>query len=214
MTQGALWTPSGAEQEAAPARVSILTVLQPIAAAMTTPDYGFPQFGDDGGFVPRKPIENRRWRPRKVPAGGLLVAVRAGAKWWNPIGKPTAQPSAEGLAWVRERWPEMPDPDDLPTSAVVGVVRVRLAARLHRFVDGGIAAVEPLPGDGPTECVWLNQVERSPWVLGPIAWVVDRAWALPEPFPWRPGGLSLEVAPPEIAALCLATGATLAAGAR
>lgn len=113
--------------------VSILTVNQPIAAAMTTPDAG--GFGDDGGFLPRKPLENRRWRPRSIPAGGLLVAIRAGAKWWGPGMKPTSRPNPDGLAWVRERWPDLPDPSTLATSAVVGVVRVRTAVRVHRFAD-------------------------------------------------------------------------------
>lgn len=185
-------------------QVFVLTVLQPVASAMVEPDAG--GFGDDGGFVPRKPIENRGWRPSVIPAEGLLVAIRAGAKWWasnaapgSVRGKPRTTPDPHGLAWVRERWSAMPPADALPTSAVLGCVRVRAAVDIRGDVPPGM-------WDGPRDVA-----ARSPWTLGPIAWIIDRGWRLPKPMPWSLGEMGLRPAAPEIAAACLAAGARVAA---
>lgn len=140
-----------------------VTVLQPIASAMI-----------EGA----KPIENRKWRPRtvvedfekRVPVKlPLLIAVHAGERWWNPTGASTAGPDVDGCAFTRQRWPGMPDVDTMPTRALLGVMRV------SAFLDG-----DDLAGL-PVRTLDIDRILRHPWALGPVYWVLDRVWKLPEP---------------------------------
>lgn len=175
--------------------IRFLTVLQPVASAMVSPNAG--GFGDDGGFVPAKPIENRKYAPRNIPREGLLVAVHAGLRWWGgPDDAPNASPTPEGLAWVRERWPAMPAWPDLPLGVVVGCVRVRAAIDLRK--PPKLWAVS-----------WSNVAETSPWKLGPVCWVIDRAWRLEHPIPRR-GMVGFGIADGEVEKACRAAGARTA----
>lgn len=209
--------------------VRVLTVNQPVASAMVTPDERLWASGSElGGFVPVKPVENRSWAPSsdpdagpwqrggEVPHAGILVAVHAGRAWWpRPGGKKSsgARPDPKMLAWVRERWPEMPEPGDLPLRAVVGCVRVRAFFRIADLA--GSAQVDMGLGGEPEERRrWRQVVQGSPWLLGPVAWYVDRAWRLREPVPHLPGTLGLSAAPEAVERACLDAGARPAGSSR
>jgi hypothetical protein len=161
--------------------VIALTVCQPVATAMVT--------RRPHSICPVKPIENRSWGPKRIPLGGLLIAIHAGAKWWNPEGTPTAKYNMPGVNFVGDRWVGPPiDLRTVPTSAFVGVIRVvavTTADLIRHFADPRVAK---LPG----------AFEAAPWALGPKCWLIDACWALPEPIPFAKGRLNLWHPPAEI----------------
>jgi hypothetical protein len=154
--------------------VIALTVCQPVATAMVT--------RRPHSLRPVKPVENRSWAPKRIPPGGLLIAIHAGARWWSAEGKPTTQYNMAGVAFVRERWVGPPvDLRTVPTSAFVGVIRV-------------VGIIEPETGSVPL----LDLTEARPWMLGPKCWLIDACWSLPEPIPFAKGRLNLWHPPAEI----------------
>lgn len=223
---------------APPPPVRFLTVLQPVATAMVTPSPESPwvsadpwtrcwccgeKYGeghakgcatldeeDVRGFVPVKPLENRSrplWgaghRARGIDAG-VLVAIHAGLRWWTPqgiSGPPVEHIPHPGMEWVRLRWPGLPEPAELPTGVVLGCVRVRKCIDVHGDA-GDLSAMWERNS-------WAGRASSSPWLLGPWAWCIDRAWRLEVPIQRR-GTITIGLADDEVRDACVRAGARLA----
>lgn len=133
---------SGPTQAQAPVDLRAWTLWQPWASAIIPGPKG---------------IENRPRRLMRIPEGGIWIAVHAGITMdWGAV------------PWVRERWPEMPDPKMLPLGAILGLMHV---VRWASVVDGQ----QVLP--------WrpLGCMDDDAWATGPECAVIDDKRALPEP---------------------------------
>lgn len=127
-----------------------LTVKQPWATCIVGVQLA------SGEHVPgAKPVENRSWR-RKIPPGGLWLALHAGKKIadFGPV------------IWseIRMLQPSFPRRGELPVGKILGLVRV------DRI----------LPFTAVTPDVRL----KSPWCCGPYCWLIDAVVPLDEPIPY------------------------------
>lgn len=122
-----------------------------------------------------KRIENRPWRPWPSVVGTpTLIAVHAGKKY-----------DTDTRGWDIAGWPggyEPPGDEDCPTG-VVGV------ARVVGYMD---TRVMPVRREGP-----VDDLDRDPWWVGPVGWLLADVQALPEPVPCR-GALGLWWLPDDV----------------
>lgn len=125
-----------------------LTLMQPWAWAMMD------VAGEPGDW---KDIENRGW-PAKVPAGGMWLALHAGATWHQ-----------EGLEALLSGGLRPPPRESVTRSAVLGAVHVTDWVKL-----GAIG-----PGHR------LERLLGSPWAFGPWCAVIDRRVHLAAPVPCK-----------------------------
>lgn len=116
-----------------------ITLHQPWASAV--------MFGPKG-------IENRDWWPDKPEDGSpLYLGFHAG------VGVQSKRQFKYDCDFVRERWPEMPDPETLPRGVVLGAVHILDVVDKLGPTFGELSAAM---------LDWCNpaDVQRYAWVLG------------------------------------------------
>ena len=111
--------------------------------------------------------ESRTWKI-KLPANGtgLWVAAHSTAK---------SAPQSVAMQGLRQKWPDMPPPDAMPKSCIVGFLHI-----------SNVVSYDDLP-----------LAEREPSTTGPVVWQIDRTIPLPKPFPCA-GSLGMWAPPKEL----------------
>lgn len=105
-----------------------------------------------------KTTENRTWKLTLPERGGRWLALHAALRFDQGV---VAEPDAMVRQHLRRLWPEMPDFEQMPVGAMLGVIHVP-----------AVDEIEPI-------------TEQDEWASGPIGWRVDYRIALREPLPCK-----------------------------
>lgn len=140
-----------------------LTICQPYAALLVTPDERLPP-----GCV-RKHCENRTWETRY--RGPLLIHAGKSKKFLGPG------------AWPRDA------EDDLVFGAIVGIGWLEDCVRMRRREDGVLECPRPIKAKYASIGPGLN-LDEHPHCEGPYGWMLLAKCAFAEPIP-LPGAQGL-----------------------
>lgn len=146
-----------------------ITLQQPYASAIFDAD----------GLAGPKDVENRPRAFMKIPEGGALIGIHAGATIYKALRKPLGGGCAFD-AWdlavddFYGLWPSCPDLDKLPRGEILGIAHILPAVRFEPPFLGSDR--KPL---------------RSPWAFGPVCYPVPNRRKLATPIAGVVGALGL-----------------------